>query len=1186
MKPSVRHRSHWITWTAVAIVAAVLSPALEAQQIHQFRGVDARVDYTKLLEIGPWDDRNYQLTQEDLELLADNERELRAQIPAFFRVEMRKKIPEMRTTGPVQYPRSALQAFRLTYGGYLVEGKIYNKAEHREGKYLVLMEDGVDKDEYFEKFLNGEVRVTAPNGGAESAIKVNPVNTDLVIAGANGPGTGQSMHYSTDGGETWNSAANLPGGGTCCDPTVDWSSDGSLAYTATLGNCGGAGCQIWFYRSSNGGQTWNDLSGSPARRTLSAGNANDKEYIHVDKHASSPFKDNIYATWHSNNTLVFSRSTDFGNTWSRQNFSSASDQLGIGSDITTDKNGHVYYFWPAFNSQRILLRKSTNGGASFGSVIEVDSTEGSFAFPVPSMETREVFIYVSADADLSNGPFGGSIYAAWTDSTASTGGNANNNHARIQVAYSRNGGSTWTVTTPHETADSNSVDRWHQWLAVGPDGKVHVVFYDTRIGNRTTVDLFYSFSEDGAQTWSAPTRVTTQQSPNIGDSFEFGDYNGLDVVMQDLIAIFTDNRSEGGGGGDSVDIYAAGIPISGGGNTAPQVTISAPANGSSFPQGTSVGFAGTASDDEDGNLTSSLAWTSSLDGAIGSGGSFSATLSAGTHTVTASVTDSGGLQGSDQISVTITVVGNSPPSVSISAPANGSSFPEGTSVAFAGTASDPEDGNLTSSLAWASNRDGAIGNGGSFSATLSVGTHTITAAVTDSGGLQGSDQITVTITGEGGCEGNVFSEDFESGDGGWFTNGLWHLVTNSSCANPGYSSPMRAMYYGQDASCDYDTGASNVGRLVSPVIEGVTADSMLRFDYFRQVEDYLDDSVDRTLVAVRAIGGSWATVWSKDSRDASENAWTPSGDISLASWAGQDIQIRFTFTTRDEIANDFVGWLVDDVEVTGEADCPSGATIEVGQAEINHVWTPVSFGQTFTDPVVVAKPASINGSHPGIVRLRNVTASGFEVRFEEWPYLDGNHTRETIFWVAAERGRHSLTGGGEIEAGTLDTDRTRPGNGYDSITFGQPFATVPLVFSVVATVNDPEAVGTRQRNISTTGLQIVMQEQQSGGGHLTETLNWIAWTPGGGNAAGLPFEAGTLGGVRNSWSTLSFQSSFSAPPCFIADMQTVAGGDPANLRYRNLGATSVQIQVDEEQSADSETGHVPETVGYLAFGCE
>ncbi|MEM7350648.1 MAG: sialidase family protein, partial [Acidobacteriota bacterium] len=538
----------------------------QAQQVLQHKGLDARVDYAKLVEIGPWDDRNYQLTQKDLSLLAPNENELRAQIPAFFRVEMRRANPGMQRTGPAQYPRSALQIFRLEYGGYLVNGKLYPGAEYEDGRYSVLMKQGITEEHFaMEKFLTGEVRITSPNGAAESAIKINPVNTDLVIAGSNGPGSGQIMHFSTDGGENWSTAAALPNGGTCCDPTVDWSSDGTLAYAATLGNCGGGGCQIWVYRSSDGGQTWNDLPGSPPRRTLNTGGGNDKEFIHVDKFTTSPFVDNIYATWHANNVMQFSRSSDSGETWATQAFSSASDQLGIGSDIVTDQSGAVYYFWPAFNSQRILLRKSTDGGASFGSVIEVDSTEASFTFPVPSMDTRDVFVYVSADADLSTGPFGGSIYAAWTDSTGPTGNNASNNHARIQVGYSRDGGNTWTVTTPHETADSNSVDRWHQWLAVGPDGQVHVVFYDTRRDpSRSSVDLFYSFSSDGAQTWSTPTRITAQQSPNIGDSFEFGDYNGLDIVLNDMIAIFTDNRNEGGGGADSVDVYAAGIPVTGG----------------------------------------------------------------------------------------------------------------------------------------------------------------------------------------------------------------------------------------------------------------------------------------------------------------------------------------------------------------------------------------------------------------------------------------------------------------------------------------------------------------------------------------------------------------------------------------------------------------------------------------------
>jgi len=91
--------------------------------------------------------------------------------------------------------------------------------------------------------------------------------------------------------------------------------------------------------------------------------------------------------------------------------------------------------------------------------------------------------------------------------------------------------------------------------------------------------------------------------------------------------------------------------------------------------------------------------------------------------------------------------GNNPPSVSISAPSNGSSHVSGASVSFSGTATDVEDGSLTGSLSWTSSIDGSIGSGGSFStSSLSVGSHTITASVTDSGSLSGSASITVNIT--------------------------------------------------------------------------------------------------------------------------------------------------------------------------------------------------------------------------------------------------------------------------------------------------------------------------------------------------------------------------------------------------------------------------------------------------------
>lgn len=654
-------------WRALLVASLVASaaatPAATAQPVDRNLGVDPRVDYPAFVQIGPWDDRNYRVTKEDLDLLAANEQELKDPIPVFFRVEMRKANPGMPKTGVPQYPRSALQIFEQKYGGYLVNKRLYKGAIYRNGRFQVVQEKGITEEEFEdlrEKALSGDVRVSSPTGGAESAVKIHPTDLNKVIAGSNGPGSGQIMWYSTNGGSSWTQAGALPLGSTCCDPTVDWSSDGTYAYTSTLGGCG-AVCNVWVYRSSDGGVTWNDLATitpGDGRREITTANTSDKQYLHVDKFASSPFRDNLYHCWHDNNTLKFSRSTDFAHTWSAPlTMSSGTTQSGIGCDLTTDRSGNIYYFWPATNGKTILMRKSTNGGTSFNTAVTVANTQDGYDFAIPAMETRRAFIYASADADVSSGAFSNSIYVAWTDTTALESGTAVNNHGRIQVAYSRDGGNSWTIRTPHETADAGTVDRFHPWLGVGPDGKVYVMFYDTRRSvARVGVDVFYSVSSDGGDTWAAPTRVTNVLSPQIDTGFEWGDYNGLDVVGNQLITIFTDNRNEGGGTADSADVYAAGVVIGGGpGNTPPTVTITAPANGTSVAQGTSVTFSGTATDVEDGTISGSITWTSSLNGIIGTGASFStSTLAAGAHTVTASVTDSGGASGSASRTLTVT----------------------------------------------------------------------------------------------------------------------------------------------------------------------------------------------------------------------------------------------------------------------------------------------------------------------------------------------------------------------------------------------------------------------------------------------------------------------------------------------------------------------------------------------------
>ena len=101
-------------------------------------------------------------------------------------------------------------------------------------------------------------------------------------------------------------------------------------------------------------------------------------------------------------------------------------------------------------------------------------------------------------------------------------------------------------------------------------------------------------------------------------------------------------------------VYVAGGPLPAP-NNPPTVSITSPADGSTFDSGVTILFEGTASDteDDDATLTADLAWTSDIDGAIGTGSSFSTTLSDGNHTITASVTDSGGKTGSASIGITV-----------------------------------------------------------------------------------------------------------------------------------------------------------------------------------------------------------------------------------------------------------------------------------------------------------------------------------------------------------------------------------------------------------------------------------------------------------------------------------------------------------------------------------------------------
>lgn len=176
----------------------------------------------------------------------------------------------------------------------------------------------------------------------------------------------------------------------------------------------------------------------------------------------------------------------------------------------------------------------------------------------------------------------------------------------------------------------------------------------------------------------------------------------------------------------------------------PTVVITAPPNGASFASDEPIAFAGRATDTDGSDLSGSIAWSSSRDGAFGTGPTVEGMLTEGMHTVRAFVESPSGAPGSAEVTIDVLPPGaNRPPVVTILRPANSTTVAAGAQVTFDGSAIDVEDGDLSAALLWRSSLDGALGSGASITATLSAGAHTVAASATDSSGATAEARIDI-----------------------------------------------------------------------------------------------------------------------------------------------------------------------------------------------------------------------------------------------------------------------------------------------------------------------------------------------------------------------------------------------------------------------------------------------------------
>ena len=319
--------------------------------------------------------------------------------------------------------------------------------------------------------------------------------------------------YTTDGGQSWVFPGVIEPGVFRSDPVLDFNAGGVFVYNS-LGTPGGGFCTDNF-RSSDGGQTWDD-------GVFSFGG--DKQWMSIDRSGGTG-DGHIYAFWTSFFGCTaggeFNRSTDGG-----ASYESPSDVPGEPQWGTTAVGpaGEVYVAGVASTPSGVGVAKSTtlsDPGApvAFDSLTDVD-LDGSITAstgPNPGGLLGQVWVAVDPRPTEESAP----VYVLASVNPPGA------DPLDVHFVRSLDGGTTWS--TPRRVNDDPGTDAW-QWfgtMAVAPDGRIDVVWNDTRNAvSGFQSELFYSYSEDGGATWSANRPISPPFDPHIGwpNQSKIGDY--------------------------------------------------------------------------------------------------------------------------------------------------------------------------------------------------------------------------------------------------------------------------------------------------------------------------------------------------------------------------------------------------------------------------------------------------------------------------------------------------------------------------------------------------------------------------------------------------------------------------------------------------------------------------------------
>jgi len=275
--------------------------------------------------------------------------------------------------------------------------------------------------------------------------------------GFNSGGDVQTLGYSVDGGATWQrtpavspATAGAPPHFTG-SPADTWTSDpvvsanektGQFWYSGLIDRSAGLTNGVGAVSGTISGSTF--TWGTPtAVKTYSNTTAlADKEWFAADSATG-----NVYSCWTkfdaAGDHIMFSRSTNGGASWSAELELNSAAEIGYvqGSRVAVGPAGEVYVVWYSIgsttNNDFIYIRKSTNGGLSFGAETQVTTLFSNFGTGAPGFNRPSGITFPSIGIDRSTGPHRGRVYVAfedavnWYDDPVAYGANVGENPAEV-----------------------------------------------------------------------------------------------------------------------------------------------------------------------------------------------------------------------------------------------------------------------------------------------------------------------------------------------------------------------------------------------------------------------------------------------------------------------------------------------------------------------------------------------------------------------------------------------------------------------------------------------------------------------------------------------------------------------------------------------------------------------------------